>query len=98
LPLQVSFGNVTVGMSSAAVKVTVENIGHIAAPALSVSIGGADAFEFAQANDCNVPLAAGARCSIVVSFEPGMVGSATGTLFISGDGSVSVLLSGTGTQ
>lgn len=56
---------------------------------------------FAQTNDCGASVAAGASCTITVTFTPGAVGTFTGTLTIT-DASVDspqvVPLSGEGTQ
>ena len=95
-PSSVAFGNVAVGSTSAAQTVTVSNPGTTTAALSSVSATG----PFSQTNNCGSSLAAGASCSVQVSFTPTAAGAANGTLSIASNapGSpLTVTLSGTGT-
>ncbi len=94
-PTSVSFGSVAVGSTSAAQTVTVTNPGGSAATGVSVSA----AAPFGESNNCGTSLAAGASCTVSVSFAPTAAGAATGTLSVnsSAPGSpLTVALSGTG--
>ncbi|MEY9890223.1 hypothetical protein ABIA31_003881 [Catenulispora sp. MAP5-51] len=95
-PASVAFGNQAVGSTSSAQTVTVSNPGTTAAAISSVSTSA----PFAQTNTCGSSLAAGASCSVQVSFTPTAAGAANGTLSVASNapGSpLTVALSGTGT-
>ena len=95
-PASVAFGNQAVGSTSSAQTVTVSNLGTTAAAISSVSTSA----PFAQTNNCGNSLAAGASCSVQVSFTPTAAGAANGTLSVASNapGSpLTVALSGTGT-
>ena len=95
-PSSVSFGNETVGSTSSAQSVTVTNPSTTAVSMSSIGVTG----PFSEANNCGTSLAAGASCTVSVSFAPTAAGSATGTLSVnsSAPGSpLTVALSGTGT-
>ena len=95
-PASVAFGNQAVGSTSSAQTVTVSNPGTTAAAISSVSTSA----PFAQTNNCGNSLAAGASCSVQVSFTPTAAGAANGTLSVASNapGSpLTVALSGTGT-
>jgi parallel beta-helix repeat protein len=94
-PSSVSFGNQTVGATSGAQTVTVSNTGTAAATITAVSATG----DFAQTNTCGSSLAAGASCTVSVTFTPAASGSRTGSLSIASNAAGSpatVALSGTG--
>ncbi|MBV9382457.1 MAG: discoidin domain-containing protein [Streptosporangiaceae bacterium] len=94
-PSSVSFGNVTVGQTSAAQTVTVTNPGSTPASIAQLSVSG----PFAQTSTCGTTLGAGASCTVSVKFAPTAAGTASGTLTVasSAPGSpLSVPLSGTG--
>jgi len=95
-PSSVAFGNVAVGSTSTAQTVTVSNPGTTAAALSSISATG----PFSQTNTCGSSLAAGASCSVQVTFAPTAADAANGTLSVSSNapGSpLTVALSGTGT-
>ena len=52
--------------------------------------------DYSQSNNCGSSLAAGADCSINVTFTPAASGARNGSLQIAGDGPQKVPLSGTG--
>jgi hypothetical protein len=96
-PSSVSFGSTAVGSTSSAQTVTVSNPGSTAASMSSIGVTG----PFSESNNCGTSLAAGATCTVSVSFKPTAAGAATGTLSVnsSAPGSpLTVALSGTGTS
>jgi Pectate lyase superfamily protein/F5/8 type C domain/Abnormal spindle-like microcephaly-assoc'd, ASPM-SPD-2-Hydin len=93
-PTALSFGSVATGSTSTAQTVTVSNPTTAAVSVSSIAVTGA----FAQTNNCGSSLAAGASCTISVTFKPTTAGSATGNLTVNAGGNTStVSLSGTGT-
>ncbi len=89
------FSAQAVGTSSSTQTVTLSNPGDAAVPVSSITASG----DFAQTNNCGNALAAGAICTISVTFKPAAAGPSTGTLSISEEpaGSPqSVALRGTG--
>jgi hypothetical protein len=94
-PSSLSFGNSTVGSTSAAQTVTVSNPGTTAASVSSVSAGA----PFSQTNTCGSSIAAGGSCTVSVKFAPTAAGAASGTLSVASSAPSSPLtvgLSGTG--
>ncbi|NNJ12165.1 choice-of-anchor D domain-containing protein [Chloroflexales bacterium ZM16-3] len=90
-----SFSSVTVGTTTAAQQVTLTNSGNDTLAISSIAASG----DFARTTTCGATLAAGASCTISVTFTPTTTGSRSGTLTISSDaiGSPhSVSLSGIG--
>jgi len=76
-------------------SMTLRNTGTAALTNIGLSVPGG---EFAQTNTCTSSLAAGASCSISVTFVPTVAGSQTGSLMLNSDapgGPKSVSLSGT---
>jgi hypothetical protein len=94
-----SFPTEVVGTESPALQVTLTNAGNAALDIGSINTSG----DFAQTNTCASPLAAGANCTISVTFAPTVAGTRSGTLTIPDDndgvpGSTqSVSLTGTAT-
>jgi hypothetical protein len=96
-PTGLTFGSTTVGATSAAQSVTVQNVGTAAASVSSVAASG----DFLQTNSCGSSIAAGASCTVSVTFRPTASGSRAGTLTVLSSATNSpttVSLSGTGTQ
>jgi hypothetical protein len=94
-PSSVSFGNVTVGQTSAAQAVTVSNPGSTSASISQLSASG----PFSQTSTCGATLGAGASCTVSVKFAPTAAGAASGTLTVASsapNSPLSVPLSGTG--
>jgi hypothetical protein len=94
-PTSLSFGSQAVGSASAAQTVTVSNPGTAAASVSSISAGA----PFAETNTCGSSVAAGASCTVSVTFKPTAGGAAEGNLSVasSAPGSpLTVGLSGTG--
>jgi hypothetical protein len=96
-PTSLSFGNIPVGTTSTALTVTLSN--PIGAAATSVSIVASNSFS--ETNNCGSTLAAGASCTISVTFTAPSVGVVSGVLSITNSETSSPLtvpLSGTGTS
>jgi Bacterial Ig-like domain (group 3)/FG-GAP-like repeat/Abnormal spindle-like microcephaly-assoc'd, ASPM-SPD-2-Hydin len=81
-PASLNFGNQTVDMVSAAKIVTLTNEGNIALTISSIGITGTDHADFAQSHTCGASVAAGASCTISVTFTPTTTGTRTATLSI----------------
>src|ERR1039458_4203380 len=93
-PSSLTFGNQSMGTSSAAQSVTLQNTGSAAYVIAGVSASG----DFSQTNNCPVSLASNSSCSIQVIFTPTATGTRTGTLSVSTTGTalpLSVSLTGT---
>ena len=94
-PSSESFGNENVGSTSSSQSVTVTNPGTTAVSMSSIGVTG----PFGESNNCGTSLAAGASCTVGVTFAPTAAGSATGTLSVNSSAPSSpltVALSGTG--
>ncbi len=97
-PASVAFGSVTVG-SSKNMSVSVANEGTAVLSVNSVAVGGANASEFFQSNDC-VDVAPDASCTVDLTFTPAGEGAKAATLTIASNDpnapSVVVDLTGSG--
>jgi hypothetical protein len=94
-PGSLTFASQTVNTTSGAQSVTVSNSGNAAAAVSSVTTSG----DFAQTNTCGTSIAAGASCTVSVTFRPTASGARTGTLTVNSNATnpaLSVSLSGTG--
>jgi len=94
-PTTLSFGNQNLSTASAAQSITLTNSGTAT---LNISSIVASA-QYAQTNTCGASVAAGANCSISVTFTPTATGSQPGTITVSDNATGSpqtVALSGTG--
>ena len=99
-PISINFGDQAVGTTSPAVPVTLTNKGNVTLNISDIEITGANASDFAQANNCGNNLPAGGSCKIKVTFTPTAPGARAASLTITDDGGGSpqtVALSGTGT-
>src|SRR5206468_3989059 len=86
---------------SAPQTVTLSNSGNAAVSITTLTIIGTNPGDFAQTNNCGSSLAAGASCSINVTFTPAAVGTRTATLQVSDSAANSpqtASLTGTGTS
>nr|WP_083976573.1 ThuA domain-containing protein [Herbidospora sakaeratensis] len=95
-PTSLSFAARTVGSTSPAQTVTITNTGTGSATLGTVATTG----DFAQTKTCGTTLAAGASCTVNVTFTPTATGTRTGTLSVASNdpnGPLTVALSGTGT-
>jgi hypothetical protein len=97
-PTSLNLGMQNVGTTSAAKNITVKNNEKVTVTFSSVNITGTDSSEFAQSNNCT-SLAAGATCTVSVTFTPSAKGSQTATLTLT-DSAINspqtAALSGTG--
>jgi trimeric autotransporter adhesin len=99
----VSFGNETVGQTSAVMSATLTNGSATAMTGVTPSIAGANPSDFALAtgaNACGATVAAGANCSIYVTFTPASANSFNASLVVSVTGGTApsnATLTGTGT-
>jgi hypothetical protein len=92
-----TFGAQAAGTTSAAQTLTLTSSGTAALTITSIVITG----DFSQTNTCPHSLAAGAACTISVSFAPTVAGTRTGTLTITDNGPTSpqvVSLGGSGSD
>jgi phosphodiesterase/alkaline phosphatase D-like protein len=99
-PTSVAFANQPINTTSAAQNVTLSNTGGSTLTISSIAIAGANPGDFAQTNTCGTSVAAGANCTISVTFTPTVAAARTATLSISDNAAGSpqtVSLSGTGT-
>ncbi|HEX6504593.1 MAG TPA: choice-of-anchor D domain-containing protein [Terriglobales bacterium] len=100
VPTSLSFGNQSVGTTSAAQTVTMTNVGSSTLTISGISLTGTNAGDFSQTHTCGGTLGAGASCTISVTFHPSATGARSAAVSISDDGGGSpqtVPLSGTGT-
>jgi Abnormal spindle-like microcephaly-assoc'd, ASPM-SPD-2-Hydin len=91
-----TFASQTVGTTSAAQTVTMSNTGNASLTLTSVAASG----DFAETNTCGSSLAAGANCTVSVTFKPTASGTRTGALSLTDNAAgspQSVSLAGTGT-
>jgi Abnormal spindle-like microcephaly-assoc'd, ASPM-SPD-2-Hydin len=101
-PTSLSFGNQQVNTTSAVRAVTLTNSGNAALTINSVGLNGSNSGDFRQQNTCpssSSTLAAGASCTISVTFTPSAESSRSASLTITDNASgspQSVALSGTG--
>jgi hypothetical protein len=94
-PTSLTYSGQLVGASSTAQPLKLTNAGNVALTISSITASG----DFNQTNTCGSSLAAGANCSISVTFKPSAGGSRTGLLSVTDNTSPStqsVSLSGTG--
>ena len=95
-----SFGDEPVSRTSAPQNVTVTNFGTAALNFSGITITGTNPNDFSQTNTCGISIAAGANCTITVTFTPSAIGNRHAVVTISDDGGASpqkVILTGTGT-
>jgi hypothetical protein len=81
-PASLTFAKQTVATSSAPQVVTLTNAGTAPLTVRGISVGGNNAGSFQQANTCGASVAAGASCTISVTFTPTRIGNRTANLNI----------------
>ena len=99
-PTSLTFGNQSVGTTSAAQIVTLTNGGSSALAINSIQITGTNPGDFAETTTCGSSLGVNASCTVNVTFTPATSGSLTATLTFSDSATNSpqtVSLTGTGT-
>ena len=85
--------------SSTTLPVQLTNSGQTPLNISNIGIGGTDAGDFSQSNNCPVELSASMSCTISVTFDPMVKGARTGALFVTDNvaaGQSTVALTGTG--
>jgi hypothetical protein len=98
-PASLSYAGTKVGKSSPTKIVTFTNIGNALLTMRSISITGANPFDFTQTNTCGSTVAAGAKCTVTVTFKPTALGTRTANPYFDdsdGAGPQTVSLAGTG--
>ena len=96
----VTFGNVSVGASSAPQAFDVTNTGGGTLTLTSLTAGGTDPGEFTRTGTCTngTALTAAQSCTVIYQFTPAAAGARAASLVIATSaGSASVMLTGTGT-
>jgi hypothetical protein len=97
-PSSLTFGSQLLGTTSAAQNVTLTNTGNATLTITSIAASG----DFAETNTCGSSVAAGANCTISVTFTPEGIGTLTGAVAITdnayGSPHQTVTLTGTGTE
>jgi FG-GAP-like repeat/Abnormal spindle-like microcephaly-assoc'd, ASPM-SPD-2-Hydin/FG-GAP repeat len=99
-PASLTFASQAAGTTSAAQSVTLTNSGSAALTITGITLSGTNADDFAQTNTCPASLAAGANCTISITFTPGAAGARTAAINIADNAAGSpqtVPLTGTGT-
>lgn len=99
IPPAMTFGSQKVGTKSNPQTVTLTNHGTTALSITNVSIGGANANDFVETNNCPSSLNAGANCTIMVTFDPSKTGIRKAQVSVADNGGGSpqtASLSGTG--
>jgi hypothetical protein len=96
-----TFTNQMVGSTSTAQGITFGNTGNEALIISNLAVGGTNATDFAETDNCGGSVAAGASCTINVTFSPAATGTRTGTLSITDNATSplspqTVALTGTG--
>jgi hypothetical protein len=93
------YGNQNVSTSSSAQSVTLTNTGTATLTISTIAVSGTNSSDFAQSNTCGTSVAAGASCTINVTFTPSSTGSRSANVTISNNAANSphtIALSGTG--
>ncbi len=100
-PSSLTFASQAVGATSAAQTITLNNTGNAALTLTSIALTGTNPGDFAQTNTCGSSVAAGANCTISVTFTPAASGTLTAAVTLTDNATGSpqtVSLSGTGTM
>ncbi|MGD0988074.1 MAG: choice-of-anchor D domain-containing protein [Candidatus Sulfotelmatobacter sp.] len=98
-PASLTFAATAVGTSSAPQTVTMTNENKTAITITSIAPGGANPSDYSETNTCGTSLAAGANCSITVTFTPNATGSLPANITVNDSDITSpqkVVLNGTG--
>jgi hypothetical protein len=94
------FSPVALGQTTNAKTVTLTNLGTASLSISSISLSGANPADFSESNNCGSSLAAGANCTISVTFHPKAIGTRTASVLIADNGAggpQTIPLKGTGT-
>ena len=98
VPLQLDFGSVVVGQSSASLTAIVTNTGGVPTGVLAQAVTGADAAMFTALGCTGTTLAAGTSCTVTVTFNPTSTGGRSALLSFTATpgGTVATTLAGIG--
>ena len=99
-PSSLTFASQPVDTASPPQMININNTGSAPLTVSGVSISGLNSGDYAQTNDCNVQVAIGGDCMIVVTFTPHASGIRAATLLVADNAPgnpQNVALSGTGT-
>ena len=97
-PTDLTFASQTVGTTSSAQDITVNNTGTADLSITGLTIAGTNAGDYSQSNNCGSNLKVGAFCNISVAFKPIATGTRTASVSIADNASGSpqaVAMSGT---
>jgi len=83
-PARAIFPSQAIGTSSKPLPVTLANTGNSGLTISGITLAGTDSSDFAETNNCVGSLAAGANCTVNVTFAPTSGGSRLASLAISG--------------
>ena len=100
-PTSLAFASQATGTTSAAQSVTLTNTGSAALTISGISVTGSNAKDFTQTNTCGSSVAAGAHCSIAVTFKPSATGNRSAAVSIADNAAASpqsIKLNGTGAK
>ena len=86
-PVKLDFGSIETGTKSTAQNATLTNTGNAALTIAGISLTGTNSTAFTSTNTCGSTLAAGASCSISVTFNPTSTGTDAATLSVSDNAS-----------
>src|SRR5207245_15942 len=95
----INFGSQPVGKTSGPNTLTLTNTGQVTLTFQSITITGPNPGDFAQTNTCTSAIAAGANCTLSVTFTPTKKGGRSAAVSIADSGGGSpqtVSLTGTG--
>src|SRR5207253_10591347 len=81
-PAQLDFGNVPLN-TTASQTIMLTNNGTATLNITGTSVSGTSSSDFSESNNCGTTLAAGASCSIAVTFKPTAAGTVNATLSVS---------------
>ena len=100
-PTSLAFGVQALNTTSAALTTTLRNSGNLTMTISGIAITGTNATEFSRTTTCGTSLAAGASCTIGVTFRPTTAGSKTAAVSVTDNAPGSphtVSLTGTATN
>ena len=98
-PASVALGSLPLSTASPVHAITLSNTGKGDLNVTSVGVSGVNASDFTQSNNCGSSVAAGANCTINVTFKPAAAGTRTASVIVADtavDSPQTVALSGTG--
>ena len=101
-PAVLSFPSQLISTTSLPLTLTLSNAGTVSMSITSFTLAGTNASDFAiSSNSCGSSLAAGAKCTINVTFKPAALGSRSAALLVADNACMSpqtIALSGKGTE